>query len=156
MNSYTATNPTAPLPMIASCWILETTLAQSVCFFNALERLIPPYVALITIASTAWSIHQYGGWSGLLFGIPLGLVMSIVYGIVIIVAMFTMGMLLWLALIPLYFIADRCHWSLPRVLEQNPVVAQWMSCWSQGWEERQSGVQLVAWLAIGGLLGCWL
>lgn len=156
MNSCTATNPTAPYPIIASCWLLETILAQIVCFFDTIERLIYPYATLIVIVSTVWSISQYGIINGTTFGIPLGLVMSLVYGIVIILAMFAIGISLWLVLIPLYFIAASCRWQLPSVLEQNPVVAKWIVGWDRGWQEQQSAMQLVAWLAIGGLLGCWL
>lgn len=154
-------NPSAPLPLVLISWTLETLLAQIICFFDALERLIPPYTILVTIGSIGWSIHHYGVISGTMFGIPLGMVMALVHGIAIIITMFAIGLLLWLVLIPIYFIASSCHWQLPTVLEHNPTVECWMQRWSRRSKQRvavppQSTTKQVAGLMIGVLLGCWL
>jgi len=156
--------PSAPSPpslLVLISRLFETLLAQVVCFFDALERLIPPYALIVTIACIGWSIHQYGVISGTLFGIPLGLVMALVHGIAIVLIMFVLGLLLWLALIPIYFIASSCHWQLPTVLEHNPTVDYWMKRWSRHSRRRattppQSTTKQVAGLMIGVLLGCWL
>lgn len=161
MPNCQAANPIAPLPLTLISRLFETLLAQVVCFFDALERLIPPYAILVTIASIGWSIHQYGIISGTLFGIPLGMVMALVHGIAIVIVMFAFGLLLWLTLIPIYFIANSCHWQLPTVLEHNPTVEYWMQRWSPHSRRRvptppQSTTKQLAGLMIGVLLGCWL
>ena len=154
-------NPSAPLPLVLISWTLETLLAQIICFFDALERPILPYTLVITLISIGWSIDQYGVIGGVLFGIPLGMVMAVVHGIAIIITMFAIGLLLWLVLIPIYFIASSCHWQLPTVLEHNPTVECWMQRWSRHSRQRvatppQSTTKQVAGLMIGVLLGCWL
>lgn len=153
--------PSAPLPLTLISRLFETLLAQVVCFFDALERLIPPYALIVTIASIGWSVHHYGVISGTMFGIPLGIVMAFVHGLAIVIFMFVVGLLLWLALIPVYFIASSCHWQLPTVLEHNPTVEYWMQRWSHHSIRRiavppQSTTRQVAGLMIGVLLGCWL
>ncbi|MDY0191313.1 MAG: hypothetical protein RBR22_11325 [Desulfuromonas sp.] len=154
-------NTTAPLALIIISRLLETSLAQIICFFDALERLIPPYVILVTLASIGWSINQYSLLSGLIFGIPLGLVMAFVHAIFIVILMFMLGILLWLTLIPIYLIASSCHWQLPTVLEQNPTVESWLQRWSSANKQQntapaQSTTQQLAALMIGVLLGNWL
>jgi len=151
----------APSPLILISRLLETMLAQVICFFDALERLIPPYVILVTIASVIWSIDQYEFINGVMFGIPLGLVMALVHGIAIVIMMFLLGILLWLALIPIYCIASSCQWTLPTVLEHNPTVESWMQRWSLQERQRdtappQSTTKQFSGLMIGALLGSWL
>lgn len=153
--------PSAPLALTLISRLFETLLAQVVCFFDVLEQLITPYALIVTIASIGWSIHHYGLINGTMFGIPLGMVMALVHGIAIVIIMFVLGLLLWLALIPIYFIASSCHWQLPTVLEQNPTVEYWMQRWSRHSMQRgevppQSTTKQVAGLMIGVLLGCWL
>lgn len=159
MNSCLA-NPPAPLPIVLCCWLLESLLAKVVCFFDALERLIPPFVLLVTTISLFWAIHQQGWWAGLVVTIPLGLSMALTYGIIITLSLFLIGVVTWLLLIPFYWLASSCQWRLPTVLEQNSVVSRWLRNWPQGWEhcarQRQPAVLLVSWFAIGVLLGCWL
>jgi hypothetical protein len=159
-NTRQSTSHTTPWPLALTIWLLESALAQVICFFDALERLIPPYVILVTGGSIAWSITQYGFFSGIMFGIPLGLVMAFVHAIAIVLAMFILGILLWLALVPIYLIASSCRWQLPTVLEQNPTVEHWLQHWSHSFKRRetapQSATQQAAGMIIGVLLGCWL
>lgn len=161
MPNYQTVPHNAPLALILISSIFEILLAQVICFFDALERLILPYVLVVTIFSIGWSIHHYGVISGTLFGIPLGMVMALVHGLGIVIVVFALGLLLWLPLIPIYLIASRCHWQLPTVLEQNPTVEYWMKRWSRRSRRRvvvplQSTTKQVAGLMIGVLLGCWL
>ncbi|MBW2186542.1 MAG: hypothetical protein JRG71_09150 [Deltaproteobacteria bacterium] len=153
--------PSAPSPLVFISRLFETLLAQVICFFDALERLILPYAILVTIGSIGWSIHHYGVISGTMFGIPLGMVMALVHGLAIVIIMFVVGLLLWLALIPIYLIASSCHWQLPTVLEHNPTVEYWMKRWSRRSRRQepplsQSTTKQLAGLMIGVLLGCWL
>lgn len=169
MNNCLTATPTAPLPIAIVSWFFETILAGIICFFATLERLIFPYIIFISAISIGWSIYHYGVAGGLLFGVPLGVVMALVHAIVIVIAMFMLGLSMWIILLPLYFIANSCRWTLPSVLEQNQIVSYWMQQWPQGWRqcstrhdvkqadgEIQAAIQLLAWLAIGVLLGCWL
>jgi len=160
LNCPTA-NHSAPRSLTLISWFFETLLAQVICFFDALERLIPPYIFIVTIASIGWSIQQYGFISGALFGIPLGMVMALVHGLAIAAAMFAFGLLLWLALIPIYLVASNYRWQLPTVLEQNPTVERWMKRWTSNTRRRitlppQSTTKQVAGMMIGVLLGRWL
>lgn len=154
-------NPSAPLLLTLLSRLFETLLAKIVCFFDALERLIPPYTLVVTFISIGWSIDQYGVISGALFGIPLGMVMALVHGLAIVVVLFLLGLLLWLALIPIYFIASRNHKKLPTVLEHNPTVQFWMQRCSRRTTQRvaiapHSTTKQISGLMIGVLLGNWL
>lgn len=161
MTNCQTTNQSAPVPLVLISWTLETLLAKIICFFDALERMIPPYTLIVTLISIGWSIDQYGVISGALFGIPLGMVMALVHGLAMVVVLFVLGLLLWLALIPVYFIASRNHKKLPTVLEHNPTVEYWMQRWSPRSRLRtrvppQSTTKQVSGLMIGVLLGSWL
>ncbi|WP_316347991.1 hypothetical protein [Desulfuromonas acetoxidans] len=156
MNTTIATH--APVTLTALSWLCETLLAQVVAFFDALEAWLPRYLALMIVAGTVWCGYTSGIYGALLLGLPLGGVMALSYGLVVVLAMFLLGLGLWLMLIPVYWLADSQGWQLPTVLENHTTVSRWLRRWPHWYQrtDNKTAVQLLTWLVIGALLGCWL
>jgi hypothetical protein len=90
MNTTVATH--APVTLTALSWICETLLAQVVAFFDALEAWLPRYLVLMIVAGTIWCGYTSGVYGALLLGLPLGGVMALSYGLVVVMAMFLLGL----------------------------------------------------------------
>lgn len=113
--------PSAPCLIVVSCQLLEALLAHLLWVFGRLTPLLQPALATMVVVSAAWSSYQFGGWSGLLIGVPVGVVVALCYAILVFASVWLLAALLWLPLLALHWLADNCRWSMPLPLQPLPM-----------------------------------